>query len=59
MLDKRLKVFIKEIILVGIFAGLTFAIVYQLVDIKDYEYQLNIKNLFGAGQKSSQFLDVK
>jgi hypothetical protein len=56
--DKKLKTCLKEIILAGIFAGLTFSIAYQLVDFKAYGYHLNIKNLLGAGKKSTVFLDV-
>jgi len=58
VLDGKFKECLKEIILTGLFAGLTFAIAYQLVDFKAYGYHLNLKNIFGAGKKSTIFLDV-
>ena len=56
--DKLLKVAFKEIILNLIFAGVVLAIAYQMIDIKVNTYQNNLKNIFGAGDKSTSFLDV-
>ena len=56
--DKLLIIAFKEIILCLIFAGLTLAIAYQMVDTKAYAYQNNLKNLFNAGHKSTSFFHV-
>ena len=56
--DKLLKTACKEILLNLVFAGLTLTVAYQMVDIKAYNYQKNLKNLFGSGEKSTSLLDV-
>ena len=56
--DKLLKVAFKEITLNTIFAGITLAVAYQMIDTKVNSYQKNLKNVFGAGDKSTSFLDV-
>ena len=56
--DKLLKVAFKEITLNTIFAGITLAVAYQMIDTKVNSYQKNMKNVFGTGDKSTSFLDV-
>jgi hypothetical protein len=56
--ENRIKLVFKETILAGLFAGITFTIAYQMVDMKAFAYQSNLKNLFGTGDKSTTFSDV-
>ena len=42
--DKLLKVAFKEITLNTIFAGITLAVAYQMIDTKVNSYQKNLKN---------------
>ena len=56
--DKHLKIAFKEVFLCLIFAGLTLTVAYEMVDIKAYNYQLNLKNIFGSSEKSTSFIDV-
>lgn len=57
--DDKLKLALKDTILALILIGLSLTVAYQLVDRKTYEYQLNLKNIFGAGSISTSFLDVR
>lgn len=56
---KYFKSALKEIIFYVIFVLLIMMITYQMVEPKAYEYQKNLRNLYGAGDKSNQFLDVE
>ena len=38
---------------------MTLTLAYQMIDSKTFNYQNNLRNLFGAGDKSNKFLKVK
>ena len=42
-----------------LFAVLAMLCAYQMLDYNTYNYQNNLKNLFGAGDKSKTLYDVK
>jgi hypothetical protein len=56
--DKLLKVACKETILYLILAGLTLTVAYQMIDVLAFRYQKSLKNIFGAGDKSTSFFNV-
>lgn len=56
--ENRIKQVFKETILALLFSGITFTIAYQMVDMKAFAYQSNLKNLFGTGDKSTTFSHV-
>lgn len=58
LIDKNLKTAFKSIAFYAIFAAMTLNLAYQMVDKNTFNYQNNLKNLFGAGDKSTKFLDV-
>lgn len=37
---------------------MTLTVAYQIFDTNTFNYQNNLRNLFGAGDKSTQFLEV-
>ena len=55
---KKVKAAIREILLSLLFAALTMLCTYQMLDSNSYKYQAELKNLFGAGDISTTFLDV-
>lgn len=56
--DRQAKRALKEILLSLAFVVLTFTCAYQLLDKASFDYQNNLKNLLGAGDLSTSFLDV-
>ena len=56
--DNETKRILKEIILSVTFIAITLCLAYQMTDRNTFHYQSNLKNLFGAGDKSTKFLDV-
>ena len=56
--DNETKRILKEIILSITFIAITLCLAYQMTDRNTFQYQFNLKNLFGAGDKSTKFLDV-
>lgn len=55
---KNFKMELNEAILSIIFIILTFSIAYQMIDLNSFNYQTNLANLFGAGDKSQSFENV-
>ena len=56
--DKKLGVALREIMLCLAFVGMTMTVSYQMLDTDAYRYQMSLKNYFGAGDKSSSFIEV-
>ena len=38
---------------------MTLTLAYQMIDSNTFNYQNNLRNLFAAGDKSTQFLKLK
>lgn len=56
--DKKFNELFKETFIRILFACVTLTLAYQMVDNQSFYYQSNLKNLFGAGDKNTKFLDV-
>ena len=48
----------QEILLSLAFVVLTMTCAYQLLDKDSFNYQNNLRNMLGAGDKSTSFVDV-
>ena len=57
--NKKARSAIREIVLAVLFAVLAMVCAYQMLDYTSFSYQKNLKNVFGAGDKSKTLYDVK